>query len=287
MSSAGGIRAQRFARIVHPTDFAAASEVAFAHALRVALAARGHLRIVHAEREPDAVDPERAAFPGVRGTLARWGLLAADAPRREVGDRLGLRVAKVAIAARELTRALARHARNDDCDLLVLATGAREGIARLVHGSFAEALARAARVPTLFLPAGARGFVDPATGEVRLRTILAPVGEHLPHGPAVALALDLADLLGCGDAVAHLLHVGAADAAPAVPVRPEHAARVRGRAGEGALVPAILDAAAALDADLILMTTRGHDSLPDRLRGSTTEQVLRHAGRALLAVPVV
>ncbi|HET6467797.1 MAG TPA: universal stress protein, partial [Geminicoccaceae bacterium] len=210
-----------------------------------------------------------------------------DAPRRAVGERLGVEVAKVDIAAAELTRALARYVEDDDCDLLVLATGARDGIARLVHGSFAEALARAARVPTLFLPAGARGFVDAATGAVRLRTILAPVGRHLPHGPAVGLALELADLVGGGEAVAHLLHVGAAAEAPSVPVQPEYAARVESHTAEGALVPAILDAAERRDADLILMATRGHDSLPDRLRGSTTEQVLRQAGRALLAVPVV
>ena len=55
--------------------------------------------------------------------------------------------------------------------------------------------------------------------------------------------------------------------------------------GEGGVVQAIVDAARRVDADLIVMATRGHDTLLDALRGSTTE-VLRHAGRAVLAVPV-
>ena len=47
----------------------------------------------------------------------------------------------------------------------------------------------------------------------------------------------------------------------------------------------IIDTADELDAELIVMATRGHDSLLDALRGSTTEQVLRNSGRAVLAVP--
>jgi hypothetical protein len=39
-----------FGHIVHPTDLTTAGEAAFAHALRLALAAKGHLRIVHVEK---------------------------------------------------------------------------------------------------------------------------------------------------------------------------------------------------------------------------------------------
>ena len=55
---------------------------------------------------------------------------------------------------------------------------------------------------------------------------------------------------------------------------------------EGPVVDAIVKAAADTAADLIVMATRGHNSLPDDLRGDTTEQVLRRVHRPLFAVPV-
>src|SRR5688572_28273792 len=80
--------------ILHPTDFTAGGELAFAHALRIALAVRGHFYVVHAERREVGEDADWTAFPGVRSTLTRWGLLAADAAPGEVAERLGLRVTK-------------------------------------------------------------------------------------------------------------------------------------------------------------------------------------------------
>jgi nucleotide-binding universal stress UspA family protein len=54
---------------------------------------------------------------------------------------------------------------------------------------------------------------------------------------------------------------------------------------EGPVVQTIVDTAREVDADLIVMATRGREGFLDALRGSTTEQVLRQAGRAVLAVP--
>ncbi|WP_191060872.1 universal stress protein, partial [Geminicoccus harenae] len=63
--------------------------------------------------------------------------------------------------------------------------------------------------------------------------------------------------------------------------------RLRRASAGGAVVPGIVATAGRLDADLIVMATHGHDSFLDGLRGSTTEQVLRQAGRAVLALPVL
>lgn len=273
--------------IVHPTDLTVLSEIAFAHALRLALAFEGHLGIVHAASPAADEEPDWAAFPGVRALLARWGLLDPEAPRAAVAERLGLRVSKTDIPVADPLRALERFFEENRCDLLVLATHAREGLARLLHGSIAEAMARWAQVPTLFLPPEGRGFVDAETGAVRLADILLPVHVATPPHEAAALALKMADALGHEHARLHLLHVGPAEAAPAVSVDPRHARNLRRIAADGAVVPAIVEAAARIDADLIVMATHGHDGPLDALRGSTTEQVLRQAGRALLAVPVV
>lgn len=274
-------------RIVHPTDLTLLSETAFAHALALTLACKGHLAIVHAA-DPDADrDPDWTSFPGVRSMLGRWGLIGPDVPRTAIAERLGIRVAKELIPAANPIEALDRLLEQKGCDLLVLATRARGGLARLLHGSIAEQLARRTDAPALFLPPEGSGFVDADTGAARLRNILIPVDGATPRDDAVSLALSLSDALGCQDALVHLLHVGPADQAPTVTVEAKHEARLRRANANGAVVPGIVEAAARIDADLIVMATHGHDDVLDGLRGSTTEQVLRQAGRAVLAVPVL
>ena len=66
-------------RIFHPTDFSQDSQVAFAHALKLALVFRAELTIMHVD---PAVSPEGFEdFPRIRPTLAQWGLLPNPAPR--------------------------------------------------------------------------------------------------------------------------------------------------------------------------------------------------------------
>ena len=55
--------------IFHPSDFSEASEVAFVHALKIALVAGAKLTMLHVEASPGA---EWQDFPGVRDTLERW-----------------------------------------------------------------------------------------------------------------------------------------------------------------------------------------------------------------------
>lgn len=275
-----------FHRILHATDFAAASESAFHHALRLALASRGHLYLVHADRSDPDAEADWDAFPGIRSTLTRWNLLPADAKASDVADKLGVRVTKAEIAAAEATEGVVRFGIDHRCDLLVLATHAREGLARLLQGSIAEILARRAELPTLFLPLQADGFIDGATGEPRLRRILLPVDRSASHGAAASLALRIADALGCTDVELHALHVGSVDSDPIVAVAAKDEPRLHRISREGSVVDGIVEEAAAIDADLIVMPTAGHDGLVDRLMGSKTEQVLRRAGRPLLAVPL-
>src|SRR5688500_10807099 len=69
-------------RIFHPTDLSTASEVAFVHALQLALAARGELRIMHVD--PDIPQTDWSGFPQVRDTLERWGLLPPGSSKSDV-----------------------------------------------------------------------------------------------------------------------------------------------------------------------------------------------------------
>lgn len=57
------------------------------------------------------------------------------------------------------------------------------------------------------------------------------------------------------------------------------------RSRRGNVVNEILGAARDWDADLIAMSTAGHQGFLDALRGSTSERVLRQAPCPVLVVP--
>jgi nucleotide-binding universal stress UspA family protein len=170
---------RRVQTIVHPTDFSDTSAVAFAHALRIALAMRGLLYLVHiAESEsPNEYD----GFPHIRHTLARWGLMnESDLP--EAVGKLGIKVAKIGLKPHDPLRALLHFLKEHPSDLIVLATHGRDGVAHWLHGSIAEELSRTAKLPTLFVPPTARGFVDQNTGKLYLSQVLVPVDHDLLRG---------------------------------------------------------------------------------------------------------
>jgi hypothetical protein len=77
--------------ILHPSDFSAASEVAFAHALKAALIVQAQLTLMHVSPDMTA---EWTDFPGVRDTLTRWGLIPPESPRSAV-PALGIDVRKM------------------------------------------------------------------------------------------------------------------------------------------------------------------------------------------------
>ena len=69
-------------RILHPTDFSRGSEVAFVHALKLALVTKAELEILHISRHPEQV--EWSSFPAVRDTLIQWGVLSTGATHEDV-----------------------------------------------------------------------------------------------------------------------------------------------------------------------------------------------------------
>jgi len=64
--------------IFHPSDFSPSSEVAFAHALKIALLTHADLNVLHVR---DADNADWADFPGVRQMLERWRVLPPGSPR--------------------------------------------------------------------------------------------------------------------------------------------------------------------------------------------------------------
>jgi len=273
--------------IVHPTDFSEASISAFAHALKIAITAKAMLTILHVagvKKDPKK-NPEWDQFPHVRRTLADWGLLAETDTTDAIADKLGMTVRKVEMEPQSPVDGVVHFLRTHAADLIVLSTEGRQGISRWLHGSVAEKLARHTRTPTLFVPAKARGFVDPHRGESHLKRVLIPVDHDPKPTAAIGRIMSFARLIAGIDAEERLLHAGAEAPEVPRPVEPHRRLPVAIRKGDP--VEAIIGAAKDWPADLIGMPTAGHHGFLDALRGSTTERVLRQAPCPRLAVPVV
>lgn len=278
-------RLERTFAVFHPSDFSPASEVAFAHALKISLQAKADLDLMHVGPAVSQEAVDWSEFPGVRSTLARWGVLPEGIPAEAVGEALGLSVRKVIKAGGDPLEPMLAHIRTFAPDLIVLSTHQRDGLDRWLHRSVAEPLARRSGAMTLFVPHSGQGFVSPRDGAVTLRRVLVPV-DHVPSADTtIQRAWALAVGLGCTQGELRLIHVGDRAQAP-TPTGAAGAGWAQDMVvRQGDVVGSILEEAAQWGADLLVLATQGHQGFLDALRGSTTERVVRRAHCPVLAVP--
>ncbi len=267
--------------ILHPTDFSESSQLAFAHALKLALLGRARLTILNASKDSVRHGTRWRDFPAVRATLERWGLLPAGSSRASV-SKLGISVEKISAHEEDVVQAILGYARSHPAQLLVLATHGRRGASRWLHRSVAEPLARRTRIMTLFVPQGARGFVADQDGDPRLDRVLIPINRSPRPQPAVTVAAAFARALASEKVRFALLHAGSGRDGPAVRLPDDAAWSWERLRPTGRPVAEIVRAARSLQPDLIVMTTRGRNG---GLRPSTTERVLRRTSCPLLAIP--
>jgi nucleotide-binding universal stress UspA family protein len=266
--------------IFHPSDFSKASELAFAHALAIALLRKCDLSILHAGRGNVG---DWSQFPAVRKTLEQWQVLAPGSPRSAVFEKLGVRITKVSTRGNSV-RASLDHIEKQQPDLVVLATRGRHGLPLWLKPSMAQAIARRTNAMTLFVPGGCRGIVS-IDGVIHLRRILLPVDQAPDPQETVIRAVRVAEAFGDETVEVVTLHVNG-DVLPQFN-RPESQACVwRELRREGDVATAILNAAQE-EVDLIIMATEGRQGFVDALRGSVTDRVVRGAPCPVLAVPAI
>jgi len=267
--------------IFHPSDFSEASEIAFVHALKIALAAHARLSMLHVT---EGSHVEWQDFPGVRDTLERWNLLPKGSPRSAV-QQLGIDVCKVIASSKNPVKACLSYLEKHRVDLIVLAIHQREGRMRWLEKPIGEPIAQGAGQITLFLPHGVEGFVSRENGSVSLRNILIPVASKPRPQPAVEATARLIRNLQLSPGTVTLLHVGPASEMTFVKP-PENTEWTWKRVSLGGNpADTILQTAANLPADLIVMTTDGPEGFLDGLRGTTSERVLRKAQSAVAILP--
>jgi nucleotide-binding universal stress UspA family protein len=274
------IMTHRFQTIVHPTDFSDLSAEAYAHALRIALVTKSRLYLVHiAESENRG---EYDGFPHVRQTLQQWHVFKGNESAADVAKKLGITVAKIGLVRQDPLRGLLHFLNEHPTDLIVGATHGRDGIAHWLQGSVAEKLSRTARVPTLFMPPTACGFVEQSNGAVHLSRVLVPVDHSPPASDALSTIEEFAALMSGHGAKIELVHIGETE--PKIRrIADGTTVPVTRRTGD--VVSTIMSAAEEQQADLIALPTVGHHGFLDAMRGSITERVMRHAPCPVLAVP--
>lgn len=269
--------------VLHPSDFSPASDKAFATALAIARRRGTRFAIFHLGSE-DTDSDLWSGFPAVRATLERWGDLEKGSAQADVFDQLGVEVIKINMRGADVVKAVMVYLDKHPTDLIVLATEGRMGLPQWLRESVAEQVARRSGTMTLFVPQDARGMVSLEDGTVSLKRILVPVDHDPDPRAGVAYATRAAAMAGGTPVEIVLLHVGG-EAMPAVSKPDLPNIEWNELRCEGNPVDEIVRVAEERDADLIVMTTQGHDGFLDALRGSVTEQVLRRAGCSLLAVP--
>lgn len=279
-----------------PVDFSPASEAAIAHASLVGSAFDSQLTLFHAagvgandllrwvDDEPAVGARMRAA---ARAELERCAAMLARPPTLILESEQPVVPPLVDIAViRQIVRLKP--------DLVVMATHGRSDLGTYFLGSVCEEVLRASRTPVLAVPARARHAAT-------YKRLVVPTDLSWPSRAAFPLACSLARKF---DAELVLLHV-ARDSSRSEPdphnlsgeggmetalrrlLEDYDGVRVTPRIERGVAWDRIVAVANELEADAIIMATRGEDSFGDRVLGSQTERVIRRAGCGVFAVPVL
>ena len=185
-------------------------------------------------------------------------------------------------------RALVQRIKTTQPDLTVMATHGREGVSHLLLGSVTEKVVQQVHRPVLCIRATEHGGRSPTAASWSRPTCPSRPGSP-SRWPAISPEAFDAEIIG--------LHV-VPERQPRHPHRrprdPPRGARRRRTSGSssrrtsrgspltaqvhtGPVWERIVHVARVEKADLIVMSTRGHDSLADRILGSNTERVVRHA----------
>jgi nucleotide-binding universal stress UspA family protein len=271
------------------TDLSPRSDAAFEHARLLAERFHAELTVYH------AVERFEGRYPDF--TLGVGQELSDSAERRAVsllgkaveqaGPRSSFKVEQVPSASEAVVEmTLGRRA-----DLTVMATHGREGLRHMLLGSVTEEVVQRARTPVLCLREQA-----PAD----YRRILVPTDLSLASRLAFPMAAFLARQFAAEVIALHVAPPATVATLSGIPERrapvPSEAALWEFLRADFAGIPVtahvytavawdcIVRTAKVEGASLVVMATRGHDSISDRILGSTTERALRHAPCPVLVV---
>ncbi len=249
--------------VLVPTDGSTAGDDALAYAHRLATRFGATLALFHAV-EAGRVRESRSHERAASAALERSAERVSPRPRLIVGS------------GRSVPAAILSAVRRNKPDLLVMATHGRRGLSHFVLGSVTEEVITRTARPVLCLREAFRAAAFPYR-RIVLPTDLS-MASRLVFPLAAGLARDAgAEIVGVHVAKAHGVMVPS-EANVLRFLRPDcDGLATTARVLHGTVADQVIAVARDTEADLIVMSTRGHDSLSDRILGSNTERVLRHA----------
>ena len=264
------------------TDLSSRSDFALDHARGLAERFQAELTVYHAVERFEGTYPDLTFGIGHELTEAaeKHAVSALAAAVAGATTRASAKVEQVRSAAEAVVEmALGRRA-----DLTVMATHGRRGLRHMLLGSLTEEVIQHARSPVLCLR---------ELAPVAYRRILVPTDLSLASRLAFPMAAFLARSFGAEVIGLHAAPPARVATLSGIPERrvpvPSEAALWEFFRSDFAGIPVtahvytdvawdcIVRTAKVEGADLIVMATRGHDSVSDRIVGSTTERTLRHA----------
>lgn len=293
----------KITRILAPTDFSPAAEVACRLAARLAMRSEAGLTVFHAIPGKDLAQRMESGRTQVdilnegRERLGEWFAAVVPAELRS------FLTAEFKVIVGEPTPGIARAAKLSGADLILMATQGRTGLAQLLMGSVTAAVLRTVPVPVLALRPGQAELPLTTVQRILWATDLSPVSEA-----AWPYVLMLADLLTAEVILLHAVRPAELAGLADHPVPPpagwmerylaplEQDLERRQRAVEalglrtrrkivvGTPAEVIVAEAQGEQADLIVMGTHGRSGLSHVLLGSVAEAVIRKAACPVLTV---
>lgn len=153
-----------FHRILVPLDFSPVSAVVMRCATELARRYDAELHLLHVRPAEDAELPDHP--PHFGGDLFDDARARAELALSAIASEArgwGARVERVTVGYGVAATEILGHVRDQHCDLVVMGTHGRTGLARLFMGSVAEAVVRRAPCAVLTIP-GARAATEPDPG---------------------------------------------------------------------------------------------------------------------------
>ncbi len=269
--------------ILHPADPTEAGQVAFAHALKVALTFRAKLCILRS-KTLDAVRNERPQMPPVRKTLEQWRLLREGSGQSEVFRELGLTVKKIDHKSLNATAAIAYHLESHEVDLIVFSAHIQNGLKPESGYKFMQQVMQATGAQILYIPDRVHGFVSDRDGTVALNNILVPVVQNPRPESALKDAVALASTMGGREVTISLVHVGDPKGVPAIRFPANSLCSWHTIVRQGDAADEINALAYILPADLMVITTRNRNNLCTTDQDNVTARILTKAPCPVLII---
>lgn len=279
-------------RVLFLTDLSRASDRAFEHARLLAERFGAAVLAYHAMEVPSTAYVDWGGRPEQARRERRADEIRAELRRRCATTAPLDVVVERDIVSHSLVRVIREHVDRWRPDLTVLATHARTVLAEAFVGSVASQLLDEPVRPLLCVPPAAPPPRGPYARLLVPTDLSVPSRRALPWAALLARAFE-SELVALYVQPVPPLAILSGLAVPAPPPSPEEVRRFVAPELEGMrLCPQVAGPAPAWSAisslvgegqaDLVVMSSSGHDSLGDHILGSTTNRVIRHAAAPVL-----